>query len=134
MWRTKLAGEPYDPRLGHGRVLMGLHGLPTSRIWALVDDYLIHSPTKQKYQEAFKEFMNYMLRLGFICQKVNTSPPAQVQKFCGLLFDTHTTPKLWIPAAKVSRSMATLDFVIKTNARGVISRLTVAVMGGLLQS
>jgi hypothetical protein len=133
-WRSKLAGEPYDPRLGHGRVLMGPDGLPTSRIWAMVDDYLIHSPTKQKCSESFGEFMDYMLRLGFICQKVKTSPPAQVQKFCGLLFDTQETPKLRIPSSKLSRSLATLEFVIKTNARGMLSRLTVAVMGGLLQS
>jgi hypothetical protein len=78
--------------------------------------------------------MDYMLRLGFICQKVKTSPPAQVQKFCGLLFDTQGTPNLRIPKAKVSRSLATLDFVIKMNARRTLSRLTVAVMGGLLQS
>jgi hypothetical protein len=133
-WRTKLAGEPYDSRLGHGRVLMDPDGSPASRIWAMVDDYFIHSPTKQKCRVAFAEFMEYMLRLGFICQKVKTSPPAQVQKFCGLLFDTQGTPKLQIPSAKVSRSLATLQFVIKMNARGTLSRLTVAVMGGLLQS
>jgi hypothetical protein len=87
-WRTKLKGEKYDPRLGHGRILMSPDGLPTSRIWVMVDDYFIHIPTKQKCWEAFGEFMDYMLRLGFICQKVKTSPPAQVQKSCGLLFDT----------------------------------------------
>lgn len=133
-WRTKLAGEPYDPHLGHGRVLMSPEGLPSSRIWAMVDDYFIHSPTKQKCRAAFAEFMDYMLRLGFICQKVKTSPPAQVQKFCGLLFDTQGIPRLQIPPAKVSRSLATLQFVIKMNVRGTLSRLTVAVMGGLLQS
>jgi hypothetical protein len=100
----------------------------------MVDDYLIHSPTKQACCKAFDEFMNYMLRLGFSCQKVKTSPPAQIQKFCGLLFDTRETPKLRIPAAKVSRSLATLDFGILMNARGTLSRLTVTVMGGLLQS
>ena len=133
-WRSKLAGEGYDPRLGHGRVVMGQDGLPTSRIWAMVDDYLIHSPTKRKCHEAFDEFMDYMLRLGFICQKVKTSPPAQVQKFCGLLFDTQGTPKLLIPSDKVSRSLATLDYVIKMNTQNNLSRLTVAVLGGLLQS
>ena len=57
-----------------------------------------------------------MHRIRFICQKVKTSPPAQVQKFCGLLLDTRGTPELWIPTSKVSRCLATLDFVIKTNA------------------
>ena len=133
-WRTKLDGKEYDSRLGHGRILMGQDGLPASRIWAMVDDYFIHSPTERKCHEAFGEFMDYMLRLGFICQKVKTSPPAQVQKFCGLLFDTTGTPKLRIPSSKVSRSLATLDFVIKTNTQGRLSRLTVSVLGGLLQS
>jgi hypothetical protein len=102
----------------------------------MVDDYLIHSPTKRRCEEAFEEFMEYMVRLGFICQKAKTSLPAQVQKFCGLIFDTSTreTPRLRIPSAKLSRSLATLDFVIKMNSRGTLSRLTVAVMGGLLQS
>jgi hypothetical protein len=100
----------------------------------MVDDYLIHSPTKARCEEAFGQFMEYMLRLGFICQKVKTSPPAQVQKLCGLLFDTRATPKLQIPSAKVSRSLATLDYVVKTNVQGILSRLTVAVLGGLLQS
>ena len=133
-WRTKLSGERYDSRLGHGRVLMGPDNMPTSRIWAMVDDYLIHSPTKEKCRQAFAEFMEYMVRLGFICQKVKTSPPAQVQKFCGLLFDTTSIPKLQIPLAKVSRTLSTLQFVIKMNSRSTLSRLTVAVMGGLLQS
>jgi hypothetical protein len=132
-WRTKLAGEPYDPHLGHGRVMIREDGLPTSRIWAMVDDYLIHSPTKRRCEEAFEEFMEYMVRLGFICQKAKTSLPAQVQKFCGLIFDTRETPRLRIPSAKLSRSLATLDFVIKMNNQGTLSRLTVAVMGGLLQ-
>jgi hypothetical protein len=108
--------------------------MPASQIWAMVDDYLNHSPTKGTFCEAFDEFMNYMLRLGFIRQKVKTSRPAQVQKLCGLIFDTRGTPKLRIPSVKVSKSLATLDYVIKTNARGTLSRLTVAVMGGLLQS
>jgi hypothetical protein len=48
-WRSKLAGEPYDPRLGHGRVSMNQDQMPTSRIWVMVDDYLIHSPTNGNF-------------------------------------------------------------------------------------
>ena len=36
--------------------------------------------------------------------------------------------------AKVSRSLATLDFVTKTNVEGKLSHLTVSALGGLLQS
>ena len=45
----------------------------------MVDDYFIPSPTERKCHGALREFMNYMLHLGFICQKIKTSPPAQVQ-------------------------------------------------------
>jgi hypothetical protein len=38
-WRESLAGRPYDPRLGHGRVLMGADGLPAALIFGFVDDY-----------------------------------------------------------------------------------------------
>jgi hypothetical protein len=133
-WRTKLAGEAHDSRLGHGRVLIGSDGLPASRIWAMVDDHFIHSPTKRKCHKAFGEFVDCMLRLGFICQKVKTSPPAQIQKFCGLLFDTQGIPKPRMPSSKVSRPLATLDFVVKTNIQGKLSRLAAPVLGGLLQS
>ena len=40
------------------------------------------------------------------------------------------TPKLRIPAFKVSRSLATLNFVIKTNIQENLSNLTVSIMGG----
>jgi hypothetical protein len=113
---------------------MDPNGSPASQIWAMVDDCFIHSPTKRKCRMAFAEFMEHMLRLGFICQNVKTSPPAQVQKFCSLLLDTQGMPKLQILAPKVSRSLATLQFVIKMNARRTLSRLMVAAMGGLLQS
>jgi hypothetical protein len=35
-----------------------------------------------------------MLRMGFICQPIKTSPPKQVQKFCGMLFDTTGVPTI----------------------------------------
>jgi hypothetical protein len=133
-WRTKLAGIPYDSRLGHGRVLMTPAGLPASRIWSMVDDFLVHSPTKRACCAAFSEFMDHMVRLGFICQQVKTSPPAQVQKFCGLLFDTRSVPCLRIPTAKISRSLVTLTHVIKLNIQGNLSRLSASVLAGLLQS
>jgi hypothetical protein len=56
---------------------MGSDGLPAALIWVMVDDYLIHAPTKRKCREAFTVFMNHMVRLGFICQCVKTGPPAQ---------------------------------------------------------
>jgi hypothetical protein len=99
----------------------------------MVDDFLIHAPTRSKCVTAFNEFMDMTVRLGFICQKVKTSPPAQVQKFCGFLYDTSGEPTLLIPAAKVSRAKATLAY-LRTLGQQPLSRLALAVAVGLLQS
>jgi hypothetical protein len=133
-WATAMKDGSYDPRKGHGRVVMGREGLPAALIWVMVDDYLVHAPTKRKCQLAFSSFMDHMVRLGFICQCVKTSPPAQLQKFCGMLFDTTRAPTMIIPPAKVSRSIAMIARVRDLNARNLLTRLSASVLGGLLQS
>jgi hypothetical protein len=133
-WKDAMEGKEYDVRKGHGRVLMGADGLPAALLWVMVDDYLIHAPTKKKCCEAFSVFMDQMLRMGFICQPIKTSPPKQVQKFCGMLFDTSGVPTIRIPEEKLSRAKATIDYVVALNDQQSLSRLTAAVMGGLLQS
>jgi hypothetical protein len=133
-WRDAMAGNDYDVRKGHGRILMGADGLPVALLWVMVDDYLVHAPTKRKCCEAFSVFMDQMLRMGFICQPVKTSPPQQVQKFCGMLFDTTGVPTIRIPEEKLSRARATIDYVLALNEQGDLSRLTASVMAGLLQS
>jgi hypothetical protein len=133
-WRSKMDGVQYDPTFGHGRVTIGADGQPVALIWAMVDDYLIHAPTFLKCCAAFSAFMDFMVWLGFICQKVKTKPPNQVQKFCGMLLDTTAAPRIRIPEEKLSRSLATIDFVLEMNRRGQLSRLTATVCGGLLQS
>jgi hypothetical protein len=75
-----------------------------------------------------------MVRLGFICQCVKTSPPAQRQKFCGMIFDTTKIPTLLIPEAKVFRARATIARILELNQRGELTRLSASVLGGLLQS
>jgi hypothetical protein len=116
-WRAALAGEAVDPALGYGRVEIGEDGSPVALIWGMVNDFMIHAPTKAKCFRAFSKFMEHTVRLGFICQKVKTSPPAQVQKFCGMIYDTCKHPCIRIPAAKVSRAIATLNFVARQNVR-----------------
>jgi hypothetical protein len=133
-WATAMKDGSYDPRKGHGRVLIGDDGLPAALIWVMVDDYLIHAPTKRKCYAAFSSFMDHMVRMGFICQRVKTSPPAQRQKFCGMIFDTTKIPTLLIPGSKVSRAMATISRVMDLNRRGDLTRLSASVLGGLLQS
>jgi hypothetical protein len=133
-WSTAMKDGSYDPRKGHGQVLMGSDGLPAALIWVMVDDYLIHAPTERKCREAFTVFINHMVWLGFICQCVKTSPPAQQQKLCGMIFDTSKVPTLLIPAAKVSRACATIARIRELNDRKDLTRLSAAVLGGLLQS
>jgi hypothetical protein len=111
-WGEALRNNKYDARNGHGRVMMGKDGLPAVLIFCIVDDYFIHGPTKNKCRRAFSAFMDFMLRLGFICQKVKTSPPAQRQKFCGMHWDTHRIPTLLIPEDKITRAMATLEYML----------------------
>jgi hypothetical protein len=133
-WASKMADGTYDVRVGHGRVIMGDDGLPAALIWVMVDDFLIHAPTQRKCYQAFSLFMDHMVRMGFICQCVKTSPPAQEQKFCGMIFDTRSTPTMRIPMSKVSRTLATLARVGELNDKQELTRLAGAVVGGLCQS
>jgi hypothetical protein len=131
-WATSTKDGSYDPRKGYGRVLIGEDGLPATLMWVMVDDY--HAPTKRKCYETFTAFMNHMVRLGFICQCVKTSPPAQRQKFCGMIFDTTKISTLLIPESKVSRARATIACIQELDLRGELTRLSASVLGGLLQS
>jgi hypothetical protein len=87
-------GVQYDSTFGHRCVTIGTDGRPVALIWAMVDGYLIHAPTYQKCCAAFSAFMDSMVRLGFICQKVKTKPPNKVQKFCGMLLNTTAAPQI----------------------------------------
>jgi hypothetical protein len=133
-WRKSMDGNGYDKRLGHGRTYMGDDGLPAALIWGMVDDFLIHGPTKEKCGRAFSEFMDLTVRLGIICQRVKTKPPAQQQIFCGMEYDTRKVPTLRIPEEKVSRGLATIEYIVRQNQDGRLSRLAVAVGNGFLQS
>ena len=110
-WRSRLAGKEYQPELGSGLVRIGDDGLPAALIWAFVDDFKIHGPTRTKTITALNSFMNLALRLGLICQKVKTKPPAQVQKYCGFMYDTRGIPTLRIPEGKKSRGLAMIQYL-----------------------
>jgi hypothetical protein len=133
-WRRSLQGHEYHPEWGHGRVRIGADGEPACLVWGMVDDFKVHGSSKEKCGAGFSAFMDLTVRLGFICKKEKTCPPGQHQKFCGLMYDTHTIPKILLPESKISRARATVEYVIRQNGRGKLSRLSVAVMGGLLQS
>jgi hypothetical protein len=103
-------------------------------VWVFVDDFKIHAPTRAKLVTALNAFMDLALRLGLICQKVKTKPPAQVQKYCGFIYDTTGIPTLKIPADKRSRGLAMIQFLRAGVESMELSRLTLAVVTGLLQS
>jgi hypothetical protein len=133
-WRSRLANSGYDPHLGSGLVKIGRDGLPAALIWAFVDDFKIHAPTKAKLIVALNAFMDLALRLGLICQEVKTKAPSQVQKYCGFIYDTTGIPTLRIPEDKRERGLAMIRFLRAGESSLQLSRLTLAVVTGLLQS
>ena len=78
--------------------------------------------------------MNGALRVGLICQPCKTWPPSQVQKYCGFLYDTVAIPCLRVPQDKADRALATIRYLRSGAATNRLSRLTLAVVVGLLQS
>jgi hypothetical protein len=133
-WRQSFGGDIYHPQLGHGRVLIGADGLPAALLFAHVDDYFIHGPTLRKTCLAFNDFMDLSVRLGIICQAGKTRPPCQQQKFCGFLYDTADIPTLLIPPDKVSKAIASIQYLRAGSDTDQMARLTLAMVIGRLQS
>ena len=133
-WKSGLVSGGYDSSLGHGRVELQENGNPVVQVMGFVDDFIIHAQTQRECHEALSTFMDMTVRLGFICQKVKTSPPAQVQKFCGMLYDTVGNPTLKIPPNKISRCIASSKYLLSKPRSRRLSRLSLAVVTGVLQS
>lgn len=133
-WRQTFGGTTYHPKCGHGRAIVGPDGLPAAILFAHVDDYLIHGPTRRKTALAFNAFMDLSVRLGIICQEKKTRRPDQQQKFCGFVYDTRACPRLVIPDDKVSRVLASVQYLRAGAASGRLARLTLAVVLGRLQA
>jgi hypothetical protein len=133
-WRRNLCGGGYIQGIGHGRVEIHENGEPIALIFSMVDDFFVHGATKMQAYKGFTAFMDHSVKLGFICQPVKTSLPAQRQKFCGMIYDTTDVPTIKIPETKVSRGQATIEHLLRLNDQEQLSRLTVAVGGGFLQS
>jgi hypothetical protein len=112
-WKVALEGDEFDPKLGIGRVLIGSDGLPACSIWIHVDDIFLHGPTREECTSALKNILDLTVLVGLICHPTKPKPPAQIQKFCGFLYDSVGTPKLRIPDNKVVRALALLDFLMR---------------------
>ena len=133
-WKEALEGTPLNNSLGYGQNLVNKFQRPISLLWSMADDFLIHSRTREECWKAFYAFLDHMLRVGFICQVRKTHPPSHCQKFCGLLFDTSSLPVLKIPEEKLSRCKATIQYIRSLNETFSLSRLSLAIATGLLQS
>jgi hypothetical protein len=130
---SHLRGLGYDPSLGIGRILIGSDGLPALLLWIHVDDVFLHGPTENKVNAGMTHLLDTAVRLGLICQPAKTSAPAQVQKFCGFLYDTTGIPAVEVPPEKISKALAMTDFVLSDPDRA-FARLTIAVVAGVLQA
>ena len=128
---ARLMGDTFNPHWGTGQVTIGPDGSPVSLVFSHVDDFLIHSTSQRRCRLALEAVMDLTVRLGLICQPCKTSPPAQVQKYTGFLFDTREIPCLRIPESKRQRALATIAYL---KSRVSISRLALAVVTGILQS
>lgn len=60
-WRTQLAGAAHDPRTGSGLTRIRADGLPAALVWAFVDDFMVHAPTRAKLVTALNAFMGMTL-------------------------------------------------------------------------
>ena len=131
-WQAFAGGPSFNPKLDHGMVLIGDDGLPAALIWAHCDDFLIHGPTHAKCSAALTAFMDYVVEVGLLCHPGKLTPPSQVAKYTGFLFDTRGIPTLRVPEYKVDKSVAMIDYAIAR--RDHFSRLGLAVVKGVLES
>jgi hypothetical protein len=133
-WRDKFSGRTYDPKLGHGYVLISPEdGLPAVLVWAHIDDFLIHGPTYEKTARAMQALMDKALDIGLLFNPTKITPPTKAVKYCGFIYDTTHIPSLRIPTDKRLRALALLKYVLDRSGQAM-SRLALAVLYGVLQA
>jgi hypothetical protein len=90
-WRQALSVGTYAPRWGHGYVGFQANGKPIALLVGFVDDFKIHGSDLADCQEGFCAFMDFMIRLGLICQKGNP-PPTTDPKVLRIPLQHHWDP------------------------------------------
>jgi hypothetical protein len=80
-------------------------------IW--VDNFILHGPTHAKTLAALHYFLDTTVNIGMLCHPKKLTPPAQIVKYCGFLFDTTGIPCLQIPVAKRERAYVIAKHLIK---------------------
>jgi hypothetical protein len=131
-WKVALEGSRFYPQLGINRVLIGSDGLLVCLIRIHADDSFLHGPTRAKCTSALKNILDLTVLVGLICHPTKIKPPAQIQIFCGFLYDSEGTPKLRIPDNKVVRALALLEFLMR-GSRSIICHVDLAAVVGTLQ-
>jgi hypothetical protein len=131
-WKAFAGNQPFNPKLGHGMVLIGDDCLSAALIWAHYDDFLIHGPTCAKCTTTLTAFMDYVVGVGLLYHPGKLTPPSQVVKYTGFLFDTRGVPTLGVTEYKIDKSVAMINYAIAH--RNHFSRLGLAVVKGVLES
>jgi hypothetical protein len=121
------------PVLPGGLTFIRSDGLPVCLSWIYVEGIFLYGPTRAKCTSTLKKILDLTVLVGLVCHPTKLKPPAQIQKFCGFLYDSVGTPKLRIPDNKVVRALAPLEFLMR-DPRTVICRLALAMVVGTLQS
>jgi len=133
-WKVHVKGKSRDSHKGVCLVRMGPDGLPAAILYIHVDDILVHAPTRAKCEAALAAVMDAAVRVGLICQPCKSRPPSQIQLYCGFLYDSTGIPCLCVAPNKIDRAIASIGFLRSGAATTRLSRLTLAVVVGLLQS
>jgi hypothetical protein len=89
-----------------------------------------YGPTYEKTSPALTAFLDVVVEVGLLCHPGKLTPPDQVVKYTGILFDTSTVPKIRVPEYKCAKALAMTDFAIRH--RSLLSRLGLAVVAGVL--
>ena len=129
-----LVDAPYRSDWPEGRFCVNARGEPVPALWIHVDDFLISGPTYAATEWLLNILMDHLVRLGLLAHKKKVKPPGQTQVFCGFEYDVRGTPLVRIPADKRDNAQALIQFLERGRARGRLSRLTLAIIIGKLQS
>ena len=130
---SQLQGKTLDPWLGTGRVEIGSDNAGKLLLFMHIDDIFLHGPNREKVSEGLSHLMDVALRLGLICQPAKTQPPRQWQKYCGFIYDTRSSPRMYIPTAKFTWGQSLAEYILLQPTQKV-SRLALATIAGTLQS
>lgn len=132
-WWTGFAGLGYNPDWGYGLAFLDSQGEPCVKVWAFVDDFLIHGPTRDLVEQALYHFLDTALEVGMLCHPKKLVAPSQVVRYCGFILDTRGQPEMRIPRSKRERALAISELLLKEPTKKW-SRLALSVAAGVLES